>query len=311
MSPVPPPPPILIAGPTASGKSALAVELARALGGVVVNADSMQVYAELTILTARPTPAETALAPHALYGHVPAAQAYSTGRWLADIAEALTEARAAQRRPIIVGGTGLYFKALLEGLAPVPAIPEPVRAKWREAAARRGPADLHSELERRDAIMAARLRPTDPQRIVRALEVLDATGRSLADWQAEPAVPLLRPEETVRLVLAPDRAWLKERCARRFDAMLSAGALAEVEAFRALHLDRSLPARGALGVAPLAEHLAGRLSLAAATAEAVRQTEAYIKRQLTWLRSQMGDWQSVAPEASPAVLAALVAVQGK
>ena len=302
---MPPSPPILIAGPTASGKSALAVELARALGGVVVNADSMQVYSELSLLTARPTPAETALAPHALYGHVPAAQAYSTGRWLADVVDTLAEARVARRRPIIVGGTGLYFKALLEGLAPVPAIPDAVRARWREAAERRGAADLHAELTNRDANMAARLRPTDPQRIVRALEVLDATGRSLADWQAEPAVPLLRANETVRLVLAPDRAWLKERCARRFDAMLAAGALAEVEAFRALQLDRSLPAWGALGVAPLAEHLAGRLSLAAATAEANRQTDAYVKRQLTWLRGHMADWRPIAADATPAAIAAL------
>ncbi len=197
---------ILIAGPTASGKSGLALRLAEELGGVVINADSMQVYRELRILTARPTPEDEARVPHALYGFVSGAEAYSAGRYAVDAARAIEEARCSGRVPIVVGGTGLYFKVLLEGLSPVPAIDPDVRAYWRAQAAARPAPELHAILSARDAAMAARLMPTDPQRIVRALEVLESTGRSLADWQRQPGKPVLAEHETVRLLMVPDRA---------------------------------------------------------------------------------------------------------
>jgi tRNA dimethylallyltransferase len=281
---------ILIAGPTASGKSALAIALARELGGLIVNADSMQVYRELRILTARPTVEEERALPHRLYGHVSAAEAYSTGRWLADVEAALAQAASEGSRVIVVGGTGLYFKALLEGLSPIPSIPAAVRAHWREAASSRGAADLHAELARRDTEMAARLVATDTQRIVRALEVLEATGLSLAEWQRRPGRPLIEPDQTIRLVLAPERAALVGRCDLRFDAMLAEGALAEVSALAALDLDPGLPAMGALGVPPLMRHLRGELALPEAAAQAKSDTRHYVKRQLTWLKRHMIAW---------------------
>ncbi len=282
--------PILIAGPTASGKSGLALLLAERLGGVVINADSMQVYRELRLLTARPAREDEARAPHALYGFVGAAEAYSAGRYAADAARAIGDARAAGRVPIIVGGTGLYFKALLEGLSPVPQIPPEVRAHWRGQAAARPPAELHALLAQRDPEMAARLMPTDPQRIVRALEVLESTGRSLAAWQREPGTPVLDEAATTRLLVLPDRAVHAAAIDARFDAMMAAGALDEVRALLALGLSDELPAMRALGVAPLAAHLAGAISLEAAVAAAKAETRQYAKRQMTWLRRNMISW---------------------
>ena len=282
---------ILIAGTTASGKSALAVALAERGGGVVINADSMQVYRELSILTARPSPEEEARVPHALYGFVPAHEAYSAGRYMADAARAIAAARAAGQVPVVVGGTGLYFKALLEGLSPIPEVPEVIRAGWRAEARRLGAAALHRLLADRDPRMAARLRPTDPQRIVRALEVLDATGQSLADWQQIPGQPLLKAETAIRIVVSPDRTELYRRCDARFDAMLERGALREVAALRAMALDPKLPAMTALGVAPLLAHLAGDLALDAAATQAKADTRRYAKRQMTWLRRNMIAWK--------------------
>jgi len=285
--------PILIAGPTASGKSALALRMAEALGGVVINADAMQVYRELPILSARPTAEDEARAPHRLYGHVPAAVAYSTGRYLADVAVALAEARAQRQRPIVVGGTGLYFKALLEGLSPVPPIPEGVRTHWRAFAAAEGAAALHAMLATRDPEMAGRLSPTDTQRLTRALEVIDATGRSLADWQRQPGSPLLTEADTVRLVLRPERDWLMARCDARFDAMMAMGALDEVAALQAAGLDPKLPAMGALGVAPLLAYLRGEVRLKQAVERAKLDTRQYVKRQTTWLKRNMMSWNVV------------------
>jgi tRNA dimethylallyltransferase len=282
--------PILIAGPTASGKSGLALALAERLGGTVVNADSMQVYRELSILTARPTVEDEARVPHALYGFASGAEAYSAGRYAADAARAVAEARAAGRVPIVVGGTGLYFKALLEGLSPIPAPRSEVRAFWRAEGARRPAVELHALLARRDPEMAARLMPTDTQRIVRALEVLESTGRSLADWQREPGRPVLAEADTVRLLLLPDRAGHGALIDARFDAMLAAGALDEVRELLALGLSTELPIMRALGVAPLAAHLAGALSLEAAAAAAKTETRQYAKRQLAWLRRNMIAW---------------------
>ncbi len=282
---------ILIAGPTASGKSGLALRLAEELGGVVINADSMQVYRELAILTARPPPSELARASHALYGFVSGAEPYSAGRYAADAAHAIDEARSRGRIPIIVGGTGLYFKVLLEGLSPVPAADPAVRAYWRAQAATRPATELHAILAQRDPVTAARLMPTDPQRIVRALEVLESTGRSLADWQREPGKPVLAESETVRLLAWPERTLLAEAIDARFDAMMKAGALREVRSLLSLGLSTELPIMRALGVAPLAAHVAGRQSLDAAVEAAKAETRQYAKRQLTWLKRNMMSWK--------------------
>lgn len=282
---------ILIAGPTASGKSALALRLADATGGTIINADSMQVYRELRVLTARPSDSDEARVPHRLYGHVPAAEAYSAGRYAREVAAVLEDVRASGRRPVIVGGTGLYFRALLRGLSPIPDIPDDVRDHWRGQAQRQDPASLHAELARRDPVMAAQLRPSDPQRVTRALEVLAATGRSLADWQAQPGVPVLDEADAVRLVVAPERDELYRRCDARFAAMLEQGALGEVAALSALRLDPGLPAMRALGVGPLQRHLNGEIVREAAQAAACQDTRQYAKRQLTWLRSNMYSWR--------------------
>jgi tRNA dimethylallyltransferase len=291
---------ILIAGPTASGKSAAALALAERLHGTIVNADSMQVYRELAVLTARPSSAELGRAPHRLYGTVPAAEAYSVGAWLDDAARAIGEAERAGRLPILVGGTGLYFKALLEGLAPVPDIPPELRKAWRAQADTLGAEALYRELEARDPAMAARLQPSDTQRLVRALEVIDATGISLAEWQGSAAPPVLAGEDVVKLVIAPEREPLYAAIDARFDAMLAHGAIEEVGALLAQRLDRGLPAMRAHGVRELAAYLAGRTSLAEAAAKAKTESRRYAKRQMTWARRFMQDWVWF-PDASTAV----------
>jgi len=281
---------ILIAGPTASGKSALALALAERLDGVVVNADSMQVYRELRILTARPTAAQEARAPHRLYGHVPAAERYSVGRWLADLADVLADCRNAGRPAILVGGTGLYFEAATRGLAEIPAVPAVARKEAEARAAALGPAALHGELARIDPVAASRLRPSDPQRLLRAYEVWLATGRPLSRWQQEAAPPLLAAGTWRGLALALPRALLYRRCDERLVAMLKGGALAEVEALLAAGLAPGLPAMKALGVGALAAHLAGECGLPEALAAAQRGTRNYAKRQLTWFRHRMAGW---------------------
>jgi tRNA dimethylallyltransferase len=286
---------VLIAGPTASGKSALALALAEKLGGVVVNTDSMQVYRDLAVITARPAPCEMARVPHRLYGHVDAAENYSVGRWLTDARATLGEAAPEGRLPILVGGTGLYFKALTQGLSAVPPIPPDIRARLRARLAAEGAGALHAELSLRDAGSAARIRPGDGVRIVRALEVLEATGRSLADWHRDGMAPLLA-QSVPKVFLDVDRAELYRRIDRRFDAMLAAGALEEVRALDARGLDPLLPAMKAHGVPWLRRHLRGEMSLADAAAEGKKDTRHYAKRQATWFRHQLPDWPWVAPE---------------
>src|SRR5216684_6093424 len=281
---------VLIAGPTASGKSALALALAERLGGAVINTDSMQVYRDLRIITARPTPAEEARVPHLLYGHVDAAENYSVGRYVKDARAALDEAERAGRLPIFVGGSGLYFKALLTGLAAIPPIPADIRTAIRERLAARGPAVMHAELQQRDSVTAARLNPNDRTRITRALEVIEATGRSLADWHKDGMPALLDPQRTVRLFLTPERKTLTARIDARFGAMLAAGALAEVRVLAARKLDPLLPAMKAHGVPALIRHLAGEMTLEAAAEEGRRDTRHYAKRQFTWFRHQLGGW---------------------
>jgi tRNA dimethylallyltransferase len=285
----------LIAGPTASGKSALAAAQARARGGIVVNADSMQVYRELAILTARPTPAEEADLPHRLYGYRPAAEPYSVAAWLDDIAPLIDAGRQGGPPLIIVGGTGLYFKALLEGLSPVPEIPDDIRAHWRAEVAANGSATLHAILRKRDPAMAERLPASDAQRIVRALEVLDATQISLLDWQSVAGRPLMRAEEAERLYVSPPRELLYARCDARLDRMIEMGGLEEARRLAALQLDAALPIMRAVGVRSLLGFLAGLLDWEAALAEAKTETRRYAKRQLTWARRNMISWKWLFP----------------
>jgi tRNA dimethylallyltransferase len=284
---------ILIAGPTASGKSALALDIARARGGVIINADSMQVYAEMQVLTARPSIAEEAVVPHRLYGHVSAAEPYSVARWLDEVAREIANAVSAGALPVIVGGTGLYFKALLEGLSPVPPIPQEVRDHWREAGLAMPATELHAELRRRDAETAALLRTSDRQRIVRALEVFEATGRSLAQWQKVKGRPVLEADDAAKMVVTRPRGELYERASRRFRLMLDEGALQEAEQMARMQLSPALPAMRALGLQPLIGFAKGELTREAAIAASERDTRHYIKRQETWCRRYMMSWNDV------------------
>jgi len=287
---------ILIAGPTASGKSGLALRLAERLGGVLVNADSMQVYRDLAILTARPRPDEAARAPHFLFGHVNGAVNYSVGRFVEDAAAALERLSAERLMPIFVGGTGLYFKALTQGLSDIPNVPKALRAELRARAESLPVAELHAELAARDPAMAAKL--SDPQRILRALEVHAATGRSLASFQGAKRKPLLDAQSCLAIFLAPDRAVLNATIDQRFDTMLQAGALKEVEALRTRALDPALPVMRALGVPHLLRHLEGEIDLDAAARLSKRDTRAYAKRQFTFARNQLPAFRWAAPEAA-------------
>jgi tRNA dimethylallyltransferase len=299
--------PILIAGPTASGKSALAMALAGHFGGTIINADSMQVYRELRVLTARPSLVDEGQLPHLLYGHVPVYEAYSAGRYINDATQAIADARAAGRRPIFVGGTGLYFKALLDGLSPIPAIPDEVRSHWRKLQTEHGAYALWTVLMDVDPEMALRLDPNDGQRIVRALEVQQATSKSLAEWQRTPGVPLLSPDRAVKLVLMPDRDELYARADARFEQMLTAGAQAEANALAALNLDPALPAMRALGVAPLIDAARGAMTLDAAITAAKAETRQYIKRQSTWIKSQMIAWKQIKTQEMESSIAVSIA----
>ena len=287
---------MLIAGPTASGKSGLALALAEQVGGTIVNADSMQVYRDLHIITARPAPEEEARVPHRLYGHVDAAENYSVGRWLADVRPVLDEVRASGRVPIVTGGTGLYFKALTQGLSAVPSVSADIRDSVRARLDAEGPAALHAELLRRDP--SSPIKPGDRTRIARALEVLEATGRPLSDWHREGLPPLIDVSHAVKMFLAPGRDELRQRIDARFDAMLDAGALDELRALAARQLDPLLPAMKAHGVPWLIRCLNGELSLDEAAQGAKNDTRRYTKRQFTWARHQLPDWTWTAPDGA-------------
>jgi len=293
---------VLIAGPTASGKSALALTLAEKFGGTIVNADSMQVYRDLRVITARPTPAEAARMPHRLYGHVDAGENYSVGRWCRDVGEALNEIAARGRVPILVGGTGLYFKALTTGLAAVPPIPAEIRGQVRARMASEGAAALHGELASLDPVTAQRLMVNDRSRISRALEVVLATGRSLTDWHREGMPALVDSARAAKIFLTCERKQLVARIETRFAAMLKAGALDEVRALELRQLDPLLPAMKAHGVPWLIRHLNGEISLDEAAAGAIMDTRRYAKRQLTWFRHQMKDWPWAGPEQAQKAL---------
>ena len=277
--------PVLIAGPTAAGKSALALRIAREIGGVVVNADALQVWSCWRVLTARPSQADERAAPHRLYGHVAPGRSYSVGDWLAEVA-----ALRGGQRVVIVGGTGLYLSALTRGLAVVPPVPADIRAEADTWMAR--PEGLARMVQALDPATRAGIDTRNPARVQRAWEVLTATGRGLADWQADTPPPLIDPADAQRLVLMMDRDRLADRIARRFDAMLAEGALAEVETLRQAWEPRAQWAR-AIGAADLLAHLEGRMSLDAARNRAVIATRQYAKGQRIWFRNRMRDWTPV------------------
>lgn len=285
--------PILIAGPTASGKSALALALARALGGQVINADSQQIYSGWRVLTARPSTAEEAVAPHRLYGHVDLDQPYSAGHWLADITPLLH-----RPHPVIVGGTGLYFKALTEGLAPIPPVPPEIRAEGEAELERLGRSAFAAALARRDPRTAAGLDLENPRRALRAWEVLEATGTGLAEWQARTPPPVLPLDRCFAVALSPDRAAVYAHCDRRFDQMIAQGAIDEARAVMAMNLPSEAPGLKAVGAGPLFAWLKGKITRDHAIARAKTDTRRYAKRQMTWIRNQMAAWHHL-PAADP------------
>jgi tRNA dimethylallyltransferase len=295
---------ILITGPTASGKSALAVRLAKDCNGVVINADSMQVYDTLRVLSARPADDEMEGIPHHLYGHVSATTAYSTGEWLRDVTALLPVIRAAKKLPVFVGGTGLYFKALTGGLSDMPEIPQEIRCEVRLRLKEEGPEALHAELAGKDAAVAGTLELRDGQRIVRALEVLQATGRSISDFQGRQGPMIVDPDRSLKFVVLPDRVLLHERINQRFEKMLGQGAIEEVQALMALKPADDLPVMKAIGVREIADMLDGGISRADVIERASALTRQYAKRQMTWFRNQMdGSWRRI--DGSPASLQSL------
>ncbi|TNM62359.1 tRNA (adenosine(37)-N6)-dimethylallyltransferase MiaA [Aliirhizobium smilacinae] len=295
---------ILITGPTASGKSALAVQLAQTRNGVVINADSMQVYDTLRMLTARPSQEEMQGIPHHLYGHVTAVSAYSTGEWLRDVTALLSEIRSRGQLPVFVGGTGLYFKALTGGLSDMPEIPQDIRCEVRLRLKQEGPEALHAELSRKDAAMAGSLEMRDGQRIVRALEVLQATGRSIADFQGRQGPMIVDPARSRKFVVLPDRAVLHDRINRRFEKMLDQGAIDEVQALLRQSPLSDLPVMKAIGVREIADMLDGKMSRGEVIERSSALTRQYAKRQMTWFRNQMDEsWSRI--DGTPASVQSL------
>jgi len=286
---------VFIAGPTASGKSQLALEIAARIPSVIINADSMQVYADLSILTARPSQLEMTQVPHALYGFIDGATAFSVGSWLTYVHDVLEGTKYRDRKKIFVGGTGLYFRALGGGLASIPDIPQHIRAKWRDLLAQEGAQTLHDELSKRDPKGASRLQPADGQRIIRALEVLEASGQSLTFWQAQKSQPLMDMNKVQKILLLPERERLYSRINNRLDKMLEQGALDEVQALLNRGLDACLPVMKAIGVREFGALLGGQMDQHQAVMLAKQATRQYAKRQLSWFRNQMKheNWQII------------------
>lgn len=285
-------PSLLIAGPTAAGKTALALEAARKLDGEIINADSMQVYDGLHRITARPSDAEMAQAPHHLFGTIDPATRFSVGEWAEAVLPLIDEIRDRSRTPVIVGGTGLYFLALTKGLAPVPEIDPASRARAEALIAAEGLDGLRAEAMRFDATATGRIEPADRQRLQRIVEVGYATGEALSSFHGATR-PLIADADWQGVVLAPDREALYARIDQRFDRMIETGALAEIEAFMTRDLDPALPAMKALGVPPLMAHLRGEMPLDEAVALSKRDSRRYAKRQMTWFRNQHDDWARI------------------
>lgn len=282
----------LIAGPTASGKSGLAARLAQAIGGEIVNADSMQIYRDLQILTARPTAQELAQAPHNLYGMADAAEVWSVGRWLTAARGALANIAEQGRPAVVVGGTGLYLAALTQGLAEIPAIPDDIREDARASYDAVGEDAFRERLRVSDHVAEARISPGDRQRLVRALEVVEATGRTIDDWRPT-GEPTLADGAYRRLVIEPSRPELYARCDARMATMVETGAIDEVRALTARGLDPLLPCMKAVGVREFGAYLTGALTLTEAMDLAARETRRYAKRQSTWFRNQTPDWPRI------------------
>ncbi len=283
---------ILIAGPTASGKSAFAIEKAKACGGYIVNTDSMQVYDVLRVLTARPPDDDLAIVDHHLYGHVHPSHNYSVAQWIGDVSLLLNREDLKDRVPVFVGGTGLYFKALLGGLSQMPDVPDTVRQKWRYQLEKAGPKALHALLAAQDPNAAGRIKPQDGQRIVRALEILEASGETITHWQSKGSEPLVDVDASEKICLLPERSVLDERVIARLHRMVKTGALEEVAALMALQLDKTLPAMKAIGVPEFIDHVIGNSDLETALRLANFSTRQYVKRQTTWFRHQLAtNWQ--------------------
>ena len=280
---------ILIAGPTASGKSALALAVAERYGGEIVNADSMQVYADMRVLTARPSVEDEARVPHHLYGVIGAGEHCSAGKWSRLALEAIRDIEARGKVPVIVGGTGLYFRTLVEGLSPIPAVADDVRAAVRAEVAAAGEG-AHALLQAADPVLAEVIRPSDKQRIARGIEVARGTAKPLSQWHLEPPKPLITGR-LGRFVLAPEREWLRARCDLRFDLMVGGGALDEVRHMAGLGLDPALPSMKALGLRPLIDYVSGKIELIDAAEKGKAETRAYAKRQETWFKTQMIAWE--------------------
>lgn len=284
--------PVLIAGPTASGKSELAIRIAERDGGCVINADASQVYSCWRILSARPDDADLARAPHRLFGHVPGARRYSAGDWSRDARAAIAVAHRDGLRPIVVGGTGLYFSTLTDGLSEIPPIPPDVRAR-SDAMLRDGTAAMLAELQHRDPETVSRIDTANPMRVQRAWDVLTATGRGLAWWHAQAPRPAM--DAAAQIVVMPETPALNLAIERRLREMVANGALGEVERFLALGISPDLPAARVIGAEQFASHLRGEIALDAAIAAAATATRQFAKRQRTWLRSRMSAWTIVAP----------------
>lgn len=295
-------PPIVVGGPTASGKSALALSLAERLGGVVINADSMQLYRALSILTARPGADALARVPHRLFGIAEPDDVWSAGRWRHRAVGEIDAAREKGLLPIVVGGTGLYLQALTEGLADVPAADPAIRRRLRDLLAERGSEAMHDMLAERDPEGAAAIRPSDPQRILRALEVLETTGEPLHVWHARPTAAAADGRAALQILLMPDRDAVYAACDARFDRMMADGALAEARAVGAMGLDPGLPMMKAVGLAPLLAHCGGELALDDAVAAAKRDTRRYARRQMTWFRNRARPDRVISAQYSESLL---------
>ncbi len=292
---------ILIAGPTASGKSAIAVELAKRINGAVINVDSMQVYQELEILTARPSKNTIGTVPHFLYGRVGIKTPYSVAQWLLDVKQVLESCKEKRLVPILVGGTGLYFKGLLDGLSEIPQVKQEIREKWRTS--EKTNEELFKNLQRADPESAASLKLADRQRVLRALEVFESTGKALGYWQQKRSSPLLDYSKCVRFVLIPQRNWLRDRINKRFDDMIKLGAIEEARYVESQKLLDDKTASKAIGLRPLRAYIRGELDLDVALEKCKIETHQYAKRQDTWFRNQMEDWIRLNPvEDSPSVI---------